>query len=661
MTMEEKKAARTPKTEITGNDHIVFFLITVCVDLGAMLFLSTAAIISKYSEVQKESIIICFSGVFTIAFVLFVLRWLRKETWQYIVPFVITAVLTATGAWCFILHLNAVNVVYPIIMFFFSFAFLRHDGSEQWISVNSLLEHLVLVAAPLVILNLAYLSLLEYKEPHLIIMLFTAIIIIVVALVNSAAVYGIRHEAKEAYNCFVEFIRGIMLQILITIALLAVNNYFNITEVDFLISDAISIPILLIVIGEIKSTFNALIEAENKVSKSKYTINNDIKQLDTNLEYKRQYTYFKIIMLCCGVALLLLFAPAGFVEIQRTVFYVNIKPSYLIPIFVLSSISIVLLAIVFVKFVIKGEDIRKQNKERWGLSIVFALVYLFISYVMVLLNQPYVINLNPIHFCTVFQIVGCATFVGESFYSNIYRIRSTKHRKDYSVDSYIIIIGSILTMFFTIIPTEGTTFGISKGTLSISSIITSIIGNILVLVVLPCLFYSAIKPEYKHEEKSVLEGITGEIAKNGFLAVLIAFVAGAIPVMISSVNSNYERAVVGILLSIIPVYQAVDFCTKNNVHHLTERECEVLEVSQSMTKKESVFQAKRLIGLEEHLRWQNYLALFSLLLYCLLPMLMMLCLNTNNFTEVFKMTYYPTLKKDWRKYLTKEASKRTPQ
>ena len=98
MTMEEKKAARTPKTEITGNDHIVFFLITVCVDLGAMLFLSTAAIISKYSEVQKESIIICFSGVFTIAFVLFVLRWLRKETWQYIVPFVITAVLTATGA-----------------------------------------------------------------------------------------------------------------------------------------------------------------------------------------------------------------------------------------------------------------------------------------------------------------------------------------------------------------------------------------------------------------------------------------------------------------------------------------------------------------------------------------------------------------------------------
>ena len=161
-------------------------------------------------------------------------------------------------------------------------------------------------------------------------------------------------------------------------------------------------------------------------------------------------------------------------------------------------------------------------------------------------------------------------------------------------------------MFFTIIPTEGTTFGISKGTLSISSIITSIIGNILVLVVLPCLFYSAIKPEYKHEEKSVLERITGEIAKNGFLAELIAFVAGAIPVMISSVNSNYERAVVGILLSIIPVYQAVDFCTKNNVHHLTERECEVLEVSQPMTKKESVFQAKRLIGLEEHLRWQNY-------------------------------------------------------
>lgn len=664
MTTGQKiKTTKTTKTGITGNEHIVFFLITVFADLIVMQLLSNSEIISKYSEVQKETIIMCSTGALIIALMLFILWWLRKETWQYLVPFVITAVLTAVGARYFILHLNSKNVVYPIIMFFFSFAYLRHDGSGRWISVNSILEHLLLVAVPLVVLNLAYLSLLEYKEPHLIFMLSAAIIIIVVALANSAAVYGIRHEAKQIFDYFVEFIRGIMLQVLITIAILAVYDYFNITKVDYFISNAISVPIMLITIGEIKSAFNALIKAENIVSKSKYTNKNEKKQkqLNNNLEYKRQYTYIKIILLCCGIALLLLFAPAVFVEIQRSVFYVSIKPSYIIPILVLSSISIVFLLIVVVEYIIKGEDIRKQKKERWGLSIVFALVYLFTGYIMVLLNQPYVINLNPIHFCTVFQIIGCATFVGESFYSNIYRIRSTKHRKDYSVDSYIIIIGSILTMFFTVIPTEGTTFGISKGTLSISSIIISIIGNIFVLVLLPCLFYSAIKPEYKYEEKTVLEGITGEIAKNGFLAVLIAFVAGTIPVMISTVDNGYQNAIIGVLLCIITVYAAVDFCTKNNVQHLSEREREVLEYGQPLTKKESVFHAKRLIGLEEHLRWQNYLALFSLLLYCLFPILMMLCKNTNNFSKVFRKNYYPTLKQDWRKHLIKEDSNRIPQ
>ena len=664
MTMEEKSKTEKDVASIDfkRSDCIGAYLITVCIGFVVML-VSNSVFLNKY----PETIIIGLSGLLVL-FIMSLTVWLlKKEEWFILIFFVITAVLTAAGLTILKSHFTAYYIIYPFTMFFFSFSYLRKKKKKKWITTSCIFEHIILVALPEFVLNLVYVSLLRKYQLSLDTLLLVPLLIIAVPLINSINILRLKQTDYSIKSCLKELWSGVIYQAVIIIAILAVNGFFELFDLsksDFFDSGLILLLLLTTMRDSIIS-FDALIDAEDIVAESRSVnaeSNNEYGNLKKDLEYKRRYIYSKIIMLCCGTALFLLFAPAGFFEIKSFALRVIIEPLNIKRIETAFLLIGLLLIILFVGCHINSIINKKKNKHYWVTSAIVGCIYLLTDGIMFFLNFPYRITLNPIRICALFQIIGSAALVAESFYSNIYRIRNTDFRWEYMIDSFMIFILSSITLFFTIMPTEGATFGITKGTLSVSFIIISIVGNIWVLVVLPVILFLILRPEYQYKDKNELETIPGEIAKNGFLAVLIAFVAGAMPIMIYSVNDNLAKTVLGIMTSVLPIYLAVKFCTKNNIRHLLKREEELWNDLHSMDRSEWEVLGNSLTGLERHLRCQNFCALFSLLLYCIFPMMnpysnldnqskgdleKQSISHLKNYKKDFKDTYYPTLQHNW--------------
>jgi len=159
---------------------------------------------------------------------------------------------------------------------------------------------------------------------------------------------------------------------------------------------------------------------------------------------------------------------------------------------------------------------------------------------------------------------------------------------------------------------------------------------VIVLVGLPCLCFILTKPNYQEQEVAP-EGVLGEIAKNGFLGVLIAVLAGAAPIYIYIVNSSWIKIALAIITLIGGVYWAVTYCLENNVRHLAKRE---LEVKSQETNANVELQ---LVGLEKHLQYQNVCALIALLLYCMIPLGVEFFLNIGKGKENVLNKYIPQL------------------
>lgn len=627
-----------------GIDHILVFLATFCVAFYLMLYSH-----ALFYDIYPEIMIIGCSGLFTIIMMSIAILASKKDGWQLLVLFILTATITAFGMTYFVLYRTDEYAIYPIIMFYLSFSYYKNDGTKNWITLGGFLEQLILISIPTLIFNFSFLSLLRSYLLSQRIVIIVALLIICAELINGICIFKIRRN-RSLRTCFSAFKNSVMFQSVIIIAILTIRNFLDKSEVDIIFDCVLSVYIIRGIFGDIYSAFNDFMKAEDEVEsvKNDKTIPESEKdKLEKTLKYKRLFTYTKIILLCCGTALFLLFAPAGFIEVQNVIFRVLIEQGRLKSI-TLSALLIVLVGILLIiGFFINSKVIKKKNRNHWVISLIIACLYLFTGYLLFQLNYPYKIQLNPIRICAVFQIIGCAALVGESFYSNIYRIRITENRREYIVDSFIIFFGSIITLIFTIMPTDGVTFGIAKGTLNISYFIISVVCNTWALALLPTILFTIIKPRYHFENDKAIGRIPGEIAKNGFLAVVIAFVAGSMPIMIYFVNENFYKTIVGIGISVLPIYEGVKYCTSNNVIHLLKRENDYWENKKELNPKELGYAGRRITGMEEHLRCQNLCALFSLLLYCLIPIFNPFKSSDKSFIEEFKETYYPTLKNDW--------------
>ncbi len=627
-----------------GIDHILVFLATFCVAFYLMLYSH-----ALFYDIYPEIMIIGCSGLFTIIMMSIAILASKKDGWQLLVLFILTATITAFGMTYFVLYRTDEYAIYPIIMFFLSFSYYKNDGTKNWITLGGFLEQLILISIPTLIFNFSFLSLLRSYLLSQRIVIIVALLIICAELINGICIFKIRRKNRSLRICFSAFKNSVMFQSVIIIAILTIRNFLDKSEVDIIFDCVLSVYIIRGIFGDIYSAFNDFMKAEDEVEtvKNDKTIPESEKdKLEKALRYKRRFTY-TIILLCCGTALFLVFAPAGFIEVQNVIKRITIEQEVFQSIRFSACLIFVLGILLIIGFLINSKVKKERNKNHWIISFIVACTYLLTGYLLFQINHPYKIQLNPIRICAVFQIIGCAALVGESFYSNIYRIRITENRREYIVDSFIIFFGSIITLVFTIMPTEGVNFGITKGTLNISYFIISVFSNIWALALLPTILFLIIKPVYQFEDDDAIGRVPGEIAKNGFLSVLIAFVAGSMPIMIYFVNENFYKTIVGIGISVLPIYEGVKYCTSNNVTHLLKRESEYWSNKQELSSNEFGYAERRITGMEEHLRCQNLCALFSLLLYCLIPIFNPFKNSDKSFIEEFRETYYPTLKNDW--------------
>ena len=97
--------------------------------------------------------------------------------------------------------------------------------------------------------------------------------------------------------------------------------------------------------------------------------------------------------------MLLIFAPARYIEIQKVVFSVSVDPLRLVLMIVFLMLIVLTLAALLISKLYhnnKETVIRKQHRCRWGITVAFTMIYILNFIIMLLLNYPYKLTLNKI-------------------------------------------------------------------------------------------------------------------------------------------------------------------------------------------------------------------------------------------------------------------------
>lgn len=141
-----------------------------------------------------------------------------------------------------------------------------------------------------------------------------------------------------------------------------------------------------------------------------------------------------------------------------------------------------------------------------------------------------------------------------------------------------------------------------------------VIGCLCSTLVLPWLLGRVVKSDIPESQIAPGQPLDG-ICQNGFLATLLIFLGGEFPIYFCSLESNYLQQICSTLLLISNIYWVLSFCMLNNVEHMKKRIDEYEKMSDDLDKS---LQRKQLIGLSKHLKFQNLISIFALLMYSLI-------------------------------------------
>ena len=588
-------------------DHLLFGVFSFSASYYVML-----QRLDDMSVQYPSALIIIGSGIVVFMAIALLIFLSDRNNGLLMIGFCFSSIVLAAGLAFLSKNHNLENIVYPVCIFFLSFSFLEPENKAHWVSIKGFFEQFFFISFPVFIFNCVYLS--DNNDNR-----FNIISILCIFLIplNNYILLTKKNnrQSMPIFGVFSQHRKVFSFQVIILVAIGIVSGYLPLTDDPGPIFD-IALSAAFFFIGRrcILQIFDGLIKEEKKVLRGK-------KKQEALLDI-RLFTYGKIIMIVVGMLIFLVCAPSGIIQVTSIECIINIHSDIRRRIAVCLFLIAILFSMLFIDIEL-GSGIfhrskKNSQKDCWGSSILFGIVYLISIYCIYLVNKPYSLKLNIVYLCSVFQIIGCSALVAESFYSNIYGIRDVDKKKDFSLNSIIVFLGSMIFLVFTIMPSNGPVFCLEKGVLNVGVIIIGIVGNILVLVVYPCLLFFATYPIEVVKSDNSLEGPEGEVAKNGFLALMIAFLAGEMPVYISLVNKKLIFTLLAVVALVFSLYEFVTYCIEKNVEHLEEQEKKAKNNIEN-GKYTYDSEKKRITDLKNHLKRQNAISLFSLLLYCIIP------------------------------------------
>ena len=556
-------------------DRYSYYLILSVISILLFLFLSIYLFSSNKEKVKYE-LVVCLSGI-----------------------------STAYGLTLVVFNLEKYYFIYALIMFLMSFSFIFEVENR----FENYILKILLISIPVFLLNVALFSMPFAKGS---IILLILLLIVPILNVYFSATTNKLYDNKNKFLMFCKY--GIAYQLLILVSVYVPKMLDEKNEIRTLLGVVFEFGIIYLLNENIKDIFKQVISAENN------------READGNepMSRIRNLAYFQIVAIVAGATIYLLLTYTGFIEIQSIETWLELNN--------INFYGIIIALLLFCFSILMMYIVSKKNKKLVSIFLVFA--YFFVDISIYLLKTPFSLDIKPIYFCVFFQVVGCSMLVAESFYSNIYRIRAIPFRPDFIINSIIILIGSCIMLLFTLLPSVDISGFPSR---SLAYIFIGLIGNIIVLILLPCFCFAFTKPNYNSQELAP-EDALGEIAKNGFLGVMIVVLAGAVPIYICLINSSKIETFSAIGSLLVGVYWAITYCLENNVKHLATREEEYEKQTNNSYLK------IQLIGLEKHLRAQNICALIALLLYCLLPLFGEIILNIGKPHKSIRKKYIPKLK-----------------
>ncbi len=534
-------------------------------------------------------------------------RCSSKKTYLKDIVVSLSGIACAYGIAVIVTNFNANYLVYAIIMFLMSFSYIfevLNDPKRYYMGI-------LLISMPILLMNIAiFTETLSLDSLFLVIMLF-------VIPIGNVYIQITSDERPDDWNkVFLHCKFGVVYQLVMIASVILINIIPTVDDKSAIIDFLFNTLLITLVHYNIVAIFDELIVIEDN-------------RLKTDDGYRkmtktRSLSYLQITTIVAGAAIYLFLTYIGFIEFQAMEMGIDLS---------IRNLTLIIICILLFMIMLFIMIVFKKSEKKILMSLFLLASYVFIDLGMYFLKTPILISLNPLYCCAIFQAIGSSLLVAESFYSNIYRIRGIPKKTEYFVNSFVVFIGSFVMLIFTLLPAMGEEAQPSK---SLLYILFGILGDVIVLVGLPCLCFILTKPNY-YEQEVAPEGVLGEIAKNGFLGVLIAVLAGAVPIYIYIVNSSWIKIVLAIITLIGGVYWAVTYCLENNVRHLAKRE---LEVKSQGTNANAELQ---LAGLEKHLQSQNVCALISLLLYCMIPLGVEFFLNIGKGKEKLLNKYIPQL------------------
>lgn len=592
-------------------DEIIFFLFS----FGGTLYI----ILQRMDDYSDEYSYLSIATTVTILILCIISVYLftsNKTYFKQEIVYCLSGVSAAYGAALTIAQPNYKFEIYAVIMLLLSFSYIFQLNADFKRYISSI----VLIAVPILFMNMAILSTsFCIGLSLLIILLFT------VPIANVYIRKICNKDTNDWNKVFVHCKYGILYQLVIFASAILLNYNVEIDDKISVIDFLFNTLLIALVHYNIVDIFCELTEAED----SRYDTENGFEKMSKT----RTLVYFQVAMICGGAAIYLFLTLIRFVEFQSIEIFFSLEDKNILLISVCTIIAILCTCLV-------GSFFKNKNINNLVISIFFAMVYLSIDIAMFFIKVPFSANVSVIHLCVLFQAIGVSLLVAESFFSNIYRIRGVNYRISYLINSIIIFVGSSVMLLFTVFPAMGDTMEASK---ALTYVFIGIVGDIFVLIILPCVIFSVTKPDYHTIQVAPEKGL-GEIAKNGFLGVMITVLAGAVPIYIYTINTSWIKIILAIVTLIGTIYWAVSFCLVNNVTHLTKREEEIIKKEMNENEKDYLAR-KQLLELEKHLKAQNICALIALLLYCLLPLAIEEFENVGKKTKKsIKDKYIPKLK-----------------
>ncbi|MCL2864745.1 MAG: hypothetical protein FWE25_04285 [Lachnospiraceae bacterium] len=510
------------------------------------------------------------------------------------------------------------NIAVAIMASLFSLSFIKIDAKR--LRKTSVLGFLVMILTGCATIGAVSAN----NIGILIIALFVPILIWVVQLIKN-------DDSVTAKDYRPYLFRGLALHG-ITIFTIGFTQYTRTYGVDVSYIMALFEGILVgvVLFFTVKSTFQAVINKEKERNESAmgfYVSSEKLKIEEDKLKKVKIVSYIWLILMGIGGLAYLglelsqfIIWPSSYSRISIS--FVESQQSLIVA----TSLIVVCLIIILLIGNIRGKKSR-------GLCITvytfMAVLYIALVYLVMELRGLFYLSFNITTVFLLFLSAGCALMMGESFYSNVIRIRGyceeriklkmvinkTKYDILTFIAATIIMIGTFAGVLVSTLPTQDMYGSRAQ---SVMCTVVGVCALIILIFVVPVVIARVVLVASNEEEKEelicqvattkVMEGVM----QSGFLTCLIAILGGSVIIQFVSLSTSILAQVVGITMIFFNVSWLLWFCMQNNVNHLKEQKRLTNERLKTSHGDINVEQYK---GLAIHIRNQNAVAVFALLLY----------------------------------------------